>query len=255
MHPILFKIGSLEIPSYGVILVSAFLIASFLIRREAPALGLPKDKIQDLALTTLLMGLVGAKLLLILIDLPYYLKNPDQLLHTLRSAGVLYGGVILGLATAVFLVKRYKLPVWDTLDLLAPLMAMGIGIGRLGCFCAGCCYGVEYHGPLAVVFPDHPYCEAPAGVELFPIQLLAVINGLVLFALLFWLLKHRRYKGQVTGFFLLLYGLSRFGIEYLRGDSHRGVWLGGLLSTSQLIALGMMVGAVIVILRRRKEKV
>jgi phosphatidylglycerol:prolipoprotein diacylglycerol transferase len=249
MHPILFKIGPLEIPTYGVILVSAFLIANFLIKKEAGALHLPVQKTQDMALTVLLMGLVGSKTLLILIDLPYYIKNPGQLIHTLRSAGVLYGGVILGLLTAIYLIRKHQFPIWNTLDLFAPLMAMGIGIGRLGCFFAGCCYGIEYHGPLSVVFPSNPYCEAPAGVSLFPVQLLAVLNGLLLFALLLWMLKHRKFRGQIAGSFLFLYALARFLLEFLRGDAVRGIWLGGLMSTSQIIALAMMAGAVVLLIK------
>ena len=254
MHPILFKIGPLEIPTYGVILVSAFLLANYVIKREAEGFGLPVQKIQDLALTVLLMGLVGSKLLLILIDLPYYLKNPQQLLHTIRSAGVLYGGVIAGLLTAIYLVRRYKLPLWDTLDFCSPLMVLGIGIGRLGCFFAGCCYGMPYSGPFSVVFPAHPYCEAPPGVELFPIQLIAVVNGLLLFTFLFWFLKRRRFKGQVFGLFILLYGVARFLIEFLRGDTHRGIWMGGHISTSQIIALGMVAGASVLLFKLRNKE-
>jgi len=253
MHPILFKIGPLEIPTYGVILVTAFLLATFLIRREASRMGLPVQKLQDLALSVLIMGLVGAKLLLILLDLPYYIKNPDELLHTIRSAGVLYGGVILGLATAIFLIRKHRLPIWDTLDLFAPLMAMGIGIGRLGCFFAGCCYGMPYSGPLAIVFSEHEYCEAPAGVELFPVQLLAVLNGLIIFGFLFWLLRRRKFQGQIVGLFLLIYGFARFCLEFLRGDTHRGIWFDGLMSTSQIIAAIMMVGALALLAIQRKR--
>ena len=184
MHPILVDLGPITIPTYGSILVVAFLLCAFLMKREAQRRNLPPQKMVDLAVVTLLFGLLGAKLLLIIVDFPEYLEDPKRLLSTIRAAGVLYGGILGGFAAAAWYVKRHKLPVIPVLDLFSPFLALGIGLGRLGCFSAGCCYGISYEGPMALHFPHHPYCEAPPDLGLFPIQLLAFMNAIVLFFIL-----------------------------------------------------------------------
>ncbi|PIE89382.1 MAG: prolipoprotein diacylglyceryl transferase [Acidobacteria bacterium] len=251
MHPILFEFGSLKIPTYGVILVTAFLIAMALVKVEARRMHLPVEALQDLALWVLIGGLVGAKLLYILLDLPYYIENPHKLWDTIQSAGVLYGGVILGIGTAVYLIRKHNLPLWNTLDLFAPLLAMGIGIGRLGCFFAGCCHGKAYSGPLSVVYPASEYCSAPSGIEFFPIQLVAVVDGLLLFAFLFWLARRRKFQGQIAALFMLLYGIVRFIEEFFRGDTGRGLWFNDTISTSQIIAIGMILAAILIFSLKR----
>lgn len=257
MHPILFHIGDFPIASYGVNLAIAFIISTFLLGREAERQGLDKNDVMDVAVYGLVVGLLCSKLLLILLDLNYYLSNPGEILKTLRSAGVLYGGQIGGLAFAYWLLRRRKLPAWKTFDIAMPYLALAIGLGRISCLLAGCCHGMPYDGPFAIVFPDAPYCEAPPGVSLFPVQALAVINGILLFALLLWVLrKHYRFPGQVAALFMGLYGLTRGLLEFLRGDDVRGLWLGGLVSTSQLIALGFMIlaAALYFTLKKRAEK-
>ena len=87
MHPILFKIGSFEVPTYGTILVIAFLLSIALLKREAKHVGIPPEKATDTALVGLLFGLVGAKILLILVDLPYYFENPGEILGTFVRQG------------------------------------------------------------------------------------------------------------------------------------------------------------------------
>ncbi len=253
MHPILFEIGGFQIPSYGAFLVLAFAMALYLLRREAPAHGLDAEKIGDTAIMGLLFGLAGAKLLLILVDLPYYLEHPDRLLSTLRSAGVVYGGLIGGAAGMLWYMRRHRLPLWRTLDVMAPFAALGVGLGRMSCLMAGCCHGFRYDGPLHLVFPDHPLCEAPPGVGLFPVQPLDLLNGVALFFLLRHWLRHRyRFEGQIIIAFMFLYALTRGLIELLRGDTVRGIWLGGL-STSQLISIITLIAAIALHLKMSKQ--
>ena len=253
MHPILFKIGRFELPAYGVILVAVFLLVTWLLRREASRLGLNARKTGDLALITLLFGLVGAKLLLILVDWELYIREPVKILGTLRSAGVIYGGLVVGSAGAIWYMRKHKLPMWQTLDVLAPFAALGVGLGRLSCLMAGCCYGIPYEGPFALHFPDHPYCDAPAGVGLFPIQLLSLLNGILLFLGLLWLLRKNAFPGSVIAAYAFFYGLTRGLIEIFRGDEVRGLWLNELLSTSQIIAVGSMVFGLALYLKLRKN--
>ncbi len=253
MHPILFEIGGFQIPSYGAFLVLAFGVALFLVRREAPAYGLDAEKVGDTAIMGLLFGLAGAKVLLILIDLPYYLEHPERLLSTLRSAGVVYGGLIGGAFGVLWYIRRHRLPLWRTLDVMAPFAALGVGLGRLSCLMAGCCHGYPYTGPLHMVYPEHPLCEAPAGVGLFPVQALDLLNGVALFFLLRYWLRHRyRFEGQIIIAFMFLYALTRGLIEQLRGDTARGIWLGGL-STSQLIGIASLVVAAALYFKQSRQ--
>lgn len=254
MHPILFKIGSLEIPAYGVTLILVIFLCLFLLKREAARMKLDPDKIADLAFFGIIGGIVGAKLLLVLVELPRFIENPADLKGVLRSAGVIYGGQIVGFLTVIYFAKRKKIDPWLILDITAPFIALGIGLGRLGCFLAGCCHGIRHDGFLAVHFPDHPLCEAPANVGLFPTQLLSLAFGVALFFFLRYLLRRRAFPGQIFLAFIGLYGLGRGLIEFLRGDDVRGIYLNGLLSTSQLIALSGMVFAAFLYLRRRPAK-
>ena len=252
MHPILIEIGTVKIPSYGAILVLAFLTASFFLRREATRQGLDGQKTTDMALVGLLFGLLGSKLLLILVDLPEYVSNPQLLLGTIRSAGVIYGGQLGGALGVWWYIRRHNLPLWKSFDVMTPFLALGIGLGRLSCLMAGCCFGRPYSGPFALHFPEHPYCDAPAQMGLFPTQILALLNGIALCLLLVTLLRRRSFDGQVTFAFVFLYGLTRTLIEFLRGDEVRGLWLGNTLSTSQVIALfAMGVSATFYILKRK----
>lgn len=250
MHPILFTIFGFDVPAYGVALVGAFIISTYLLRREGVRMDLDPEKLTDAAVSGLLFGLIGAKALLILVELDRFIANPAELLDTIRSAGVIYGGQLGGGIGVVWYLHRNKMPMLKTLDLMAPHLALGIGLGRIACLMAGCCYGVHYDGPFALHFPEHPQCAAPAAVGLFPIQIVSLINGVMLYSVLVWLLRRRRFDGQILAAFVFLYGLTRAVIEVYRGDGVRGVWFDGLISTSQLIALCGMAAAGVYLARQ-----
>lgn len=251
MHPVLLTIGKFQLPTYGVILVIAFLTATHLIRREAERMGLDARKTADTAIMGLLFGLVGAKALLILIDLPFYLAHPGELLGTIRLAGVVYGGVLGGIAGIFWYVRRHNLPAWDTFDVLAPFAALGMGIGRLGCFFSGCCYGMPYEGPLAMS-AEYTHCTT-CSTTVFPVQLLGVLNGIVLCLVLVAILRRRKFEGQVLLAFGFLYGVTRGLIEFLRGDDEeRGLWFDGSISTSQIVAIIFILVSVMLYYQRRK---
>ncbi len=253
MHPILFEVFGFKLPAYGALLVLTFLVCTYFMKREAGRMKLDPQKTWDAAIAGLLFGLVGSKLLLILIDLPYYWSNPAELLGTIRSAGVIYGGVLGGAAGVIWYIRRHKLPLWTTLDVMAPFLALGMGLGRVSCIAAGCCYGVPHEGFLALTFPDHPMCEAPAGVGLFPVQIVDLINGVLLCLLLVALLRRQKFPGQTTLAFFFIYGWTRGIIEFWRGDKVRGLWFGGHVSTSQVIAAAAIVVSAIWYLKRRKD--
>jgi phosphatidylglycerol:prolipoprotein diacylglycerol transferase len=249
MHPILFEFGNWPVYSYGVLLAAAYLAALQLAVVRARRQGLDGSKVMDLGIYLIIAALVGAKLMLVAVDFNYFVSRPGELLSLVRAGGVFYGGLIAAVAVAFWLVRRYGLPIWTTADLFAPGIALGHVIGRLGCLLAGCCYGRPTDVPWAITFTD-PVAAAnvgtPLGVPLHPTQLYdAGAELLIMIVLLATERKGRVFAGRTFWLYILLYGVSRFVVEFFRGDE-RGSMMG--LSTSQFIsvvavplAVGMLV--------------
>jgi phosphatidylglycerol:prolipoprotein diacylglycerol transferase len=238
MHPILFEFGSWPVYSYGVLLAVAYLAALQLAVVRARRIGLDGSRVMDLGIYLIIAALVGAKLMLVVVDFNYFLSKPGELLSLVRAGGVFYGGLIVAVAVGLWLVRRYGLPMWTTADLFAPGIALGHVIGRLGCLLAGCCYGRPTDVPWAITFTD-PVAAAnvgtPLGIPLHPTQLYdAGAELLIMIGLLLTERKGRTYPGRTFWLYILLYGVSRFIIEMYRGDE-RGAMLG--LSTSQFISV------------------
>ncbi|GBC78970.1 Prolipoprotein diacylglyceryl transferase [bacterium HR09] len=254
MHPILVDFGFLELPTYGVLLAVGLFLGLWTAKRRAARAGLPAEKVVDFGVWVVLGGLLGGKVLLVVTD-PSYLTSFAGIVALLRAGGVFYGGLLGALVVAALLVRRWRLPFWLLADSLAPSVALGHFFGRLGCFFAGCCYGASCSAPWAVVFSDPKAAEVsgtPLGVPLHPTQLYEAAFNLANYLFLAWLFRRsveRRLGGQVLGFYLVNYGVARFVIEFFRGDADRGFVLGGLLSTSQAIALVMAPLGVFLIVR------
>jgi phosphatidylglycerol:prolipoprotein diacylglycerol transferase len=253
VHPELLRIGSFVLPTYGVLLAAGFLAALWLLRRRAPKFGLSPDTVSDIGIWILLAGLLGSKILLVVVEWPQYVRSWSALGELLRSAGVFYGGLIGATLAGAFLLRRKHLSFWTFTDVAAPTVALGQAIGRLGCFSAGCCWGAACHLPWAVTFTD-PVAErnvgVPLNVPLHPTQLYEAA-GTLLLCLLLIAFERRRFPGETFARYLLGYGLLRGTIELFRGDP-RGSVFGGV-STSQFIALlGILAAAAIWVLQRRK---
>ena len=259
MYPELFRIGSFPINTYGVFLALAFLTAILITVKLAAREGLPRERIYDLSLWMLLASLIGSKVMMLLVE-PEYQENPLRLLSLdfLRSGGVFYGGLLGAVLTGFFLMKRYQLPWWKTADVCAPGIAIGNFFGRQGCFAAGCCWGKPTSLPWGVQFTErgHEITGVPIEAHLHPTQLYESFSMLLVFFLLLWLNKRKRFDGQVILLYALLYSIIRFAIEFVRDDP-RGDILGLTtltgLSTSQLISLVVAAAAlVILVIRWRK---
>ena len=244
MHPELLRIGSFALPTYGVLLASGFLAALWLLRRRAPAYGVPPDSAADVAIWLLLAGLVGAKLLLLVVEGPRYLTSWDGFVEFLRSGGVFYGGLLGAVVALAVMLRKKSIGFWTFVDMAAPSVALGHAIGRLGCLSAGCCWGRDCRLPWAITFTD-PAAErnvgVPLNVPLHPTQIYEAAGLFVLCGVLV-ALGRPRFKGQIFATYLGLYGLLRGTIEFFRGDP-RGAVLHGAVSTSQVIALGGILAA------------
>ena len=256
MHPRLFelpwtipRIGMITVYTYGVLLAAAYLLGLQLALKRARARHLDSTRVMDLGIYIIISALVGAKLLLLVTDFQTFKSNPAELLNLLREGGVFYGGLLVAVTVALWYIKRVGLPLWTTCDVFAPGIALGHIIGRFGCFFAGCCFGRPTTVPWAITFTD-PFAAAnvgtPLNVPLHPTQLYeAGAEFLILIVLLTTEKRGRKFAGRTFWLYMLLYSVSRFVIEFYRGDERGSV---GPLSTSQFVsvilaplAVGMLV--------------
>jgi phosphatidylglycerol:prolipoprotein diacylglycerol transferase len=238
MYPRLFELGPITVYTYGVLLAAAYLLGLKFAMVRAKTRGLDAVRVLDLGIYIIISALVGAKLLLLITDFRSFRADPRELLTLARSGGVFYGGLILAVIVALWYIRRAGLPLWTTCDVFAPGIALGHVVGRFGCFFAGCCYGKPTTLPWGITFTD-PFAAAnvgtPLGVHLHPTQLYeAGAEALILLGLLLTEKKGKPYPGRTFWLYILLYAVSRFIIEYFRGDERGTV---GIFSTSQFISL------------------
>ena len=214
--------------------------------RNSERLGIDGDKAWNLGILVVLCGIIGAKVLYVVNEWSYYSAQPSEIfsINTLQAGGVFSGGLLAAFAAAAWYVWKHKMPALGTCDAFAPGLALGHAIGRIGCFAAGCCYGKETHHWWGVVF-HNPLAKSitgtPLGVPLEPTQLFESAVELANFFFLMWLLKRRKFDGQVFGAFMFIYGVARFFLEYLRDDPGRGSAFGGAMTGTQLIAIGLVL--------------
>jgi phosphatidylglycerol:prolipoprotein diacylglycerol transferase len=249
MLPKLIQFGTFYLPTYGVLVAAAFLVALWLTSRLAKDAGMNPEVIVNLGVYCALAGIVGAKVLMIAMD-PSYRANPAEIfsLATLQSAGIFYGGLIAAILMAFIYMRRNHLPFFSTADLFAPGLALGHGIGRLGCFAAGCCWGKPTHLPWAVVFtnPDARAVGVPMGIPLHPTQIYESISEFVICGMLYFFARKPHRPGSILGGYLALYGVTRFLVEFLREHDESNP-LGLALSLEQWISLGLAaVGAYLI---------
>jgi phosphatidylglycerol:prolipoprotein diacylglycerol transferase len=253
MFPRLFTWGSFTLHTYGLLVAIGFLAGIYTAQRFARRFGLNPDQIFNLSVYLAIGAIVGAKLFLILQDWRFYLGHPGQLLSLslLESAGIFYGGLIVALLVSVVYVRRQKLSWLAVGDAIVPGVAVGHAIGRLGCFSAGCCWGKATKHFWGIIFTSayaHRTVGVPLGVPLEPTQLLGSAAEVVLFIILWRMASRRKFIGQLTAVYLVLYGIWRFCIDFLRYYSAQALFFHNSLTAAQLtslcaIALGLGIYA------------
>jgi len=247
MHPILIQIGPLTIASYGFLFALGALLAILLAFSKARKENIDLKVFTDFIFYVMILSLLGAKLLLLLTNLGYYLKYPAEIKYLLTSGGTFFGGLIAGAVFAVWFMRRHKLSYRVLGDIAGPSLALGHFFGRLGCFAAGCCWGREAgHFSLAVTFSSakaNDLTGVPLHTALYPTQLFEALLNFVNFIILYFAYRKRTFKGQVFALYILNYSMIRFAGEYFRGDPDRGYIFGGMehplasLSVPQLICI------------------
>jgi phosphatidylglycerol:prolipoprotein diacylglycerol transferase len=255
VFPRLFHIGNFSMPTYGFLVALGVLIGLWISVRNSQRQGIDPEKAWNLGILVVLCGIIGAKVLYILVDLGYYMAHPREIfsLGTLQAGGVFSGGLVAALAAAIWYVRANRMPGLATCDAFAPGLALGHAIGRVGCFAAGCCWGKPTHSFLGVTFHNplaNAWVGTPLGIPLEPTQLFESAVELANFFILSWLIKRKKFDGQVIGAYLFLYGFARYFLEFLRDDPGRGEVFGGAMTGTQLISILLVIAGGVLWLRR-----
>lgn len=252
MHPILFRFNTpdflngifpdtLTIYSYGfLIALGAILAQYYTAYHSKKQFNISFDQTQILFLLLVFAVVVGGKFFLIFEDPARYLSHPGDLLKNFGKGFVFYGSLIFALAALYYYIRYYKIPLLPMLDIIAGTTCIVHGMGRLGCFLSGCCYGTETDSFIGMSFKEGNGIDA----HLHPTQL---YSSLLIWSIFFYLLyirKRQEFQGQLFLTYLILYSAGRSIIEIFRGDESRGYVIEGFLSNSQFISLIIFLGAI-----------
>lgn len=197
MHPILFQIGNLKIYSYGVMVALGFLAAVYFTGCEAKKRGMSQEKIFDVYLCAMIFGIIGARLLHVILDIGYYSGHPLDIIMINRGGLAFQGGLVFGILAAIVTIKKLKLPLLSTADMMIPYVALAQSIGRIGCFLNGCCYGIS---------------------ALYPTQIFLSLFFLAMFVVLKKIYENEKTDGIVFAWYMFLFSSGSFFLDFLRGD-------------------------------------
>ena len=227
-------LGPITIYMYGLMVAIGFASALFLCNYRGKKRGLSEDTIFGIFLCALIGGMVGCRLLYYIVELPAIMEDPS-ILWDFKNGYVVYGGIIGGIVTSYVYCRIKKENFISYFDLVMPAVSMAQGFGRIGCFCAGCCYGRETHAWYGITFTHSDF--APNGVSLIPTQLISSAGDFLICGVLLWYASKNPKPGRVAAGYLVLYGVGRFLIEFLRNDYRGSI---GIFSTSQIISFGIV---------------
>lgn len=235
MHPILFKVGSFTIYTYGFcIAIGALLGFAYMYWQGKKQYGLTFDQSNNLFILLVLAGVVGGKFFMIFEDPSLYLSQPKKLFS--GSGFVFYGSLLTTIPVMLWYFKKIKVPVLGMLDVMAAVTCIVHGFGRIGCFMAGCCYGKPTHSAFGVIFTD-PVCQAePLHTTLHPTQLYEAGFIFTLLIILTIIKSRKQFNGQLFLIYLIAYAIGRAVLEIFRGDIDRGFLIKDVLSNSQFIS-------------------
>jgi phosphatidylglycerol---prolipoprotein diacylglyceryl transferase len=241
MHPILFEIGSFTIYPYGFcIAVGAVSGFAYMAWQGKKQFGTTFDQSNTLFLLIVISAVIGGKLFIIFEE-PSYLSNPSKLFS--GNGFVFYGSLLTCIPLMLWFFRKHKIPLWPMLDVMAVVTGILHACGRIGCFMAGCCYGIPTDSFVGVIFTN-PVCQAdPLNTSLHPTQLYEAGFILMILIVLLLLKNGKQFAGQLFLIYLIMYAVGRGVIEIFRGDIERGFLIEGLLSTSQFISILFIAGA------------
>lgn len=247
MHPVLFDLGGFPLHAYGILGATGFVVMAALALRDARHKGFDADALVDVIFWTSLAALAGARGLFV-VQHPEVIDGLWDVVNARNGGLVFYGAPIVGLPVAVWLMRRRGLPFRPVLDTFGKTLPLAHGISRIGCLLAGCCYGLPTDLPWGVTY-DHPLSVAPHDVARHPVQAYEALGLFALSAAMFVLDRRKTFDGQVVLGWLGGYALLRMVTELFRGDAEREFVVPGLVSTSQGVAVVVLI--VVAVLWRR----
>lgn len=236
----LFTIRNLTIHGYGLMIGIGIIAAYLLTEYRTNKRKLDSDVLLSIAVWGVVGGLIGAKLLYYITIWDEILESPKRLLD-IGDGFVVYGGIIGGVLGGYLVSRVKKIPFFTYADLVLPSVALAQGFGRIGCFLAGCCYGMPTDSAFGIIFTNSDF--APNGIRLVPTQLISSGLDFLHCALLIWAAGRIRTPGRVSALYLIFYSAGRFVLEFFRGDLIRGTV--GALSTSQFISVFIFAAGIL----------
>lgn len=253
MRPVLFHIGSLPIRSYGLLIAVAFLLGIWLGRRRAARRGLDPDLIIDLSVVVILVAIAGARLAYVAVRWDYYFHDPLAILRIWEGGLAQYGGMIAGTLVGLWFFRKRGVDIWEGADILAPSLALGVAIGRIGCFLNGCCFGKACDLPWGVVFSRDSIAGMQfPGVHLHPTELYESLMAFIVFLVLLAVDRRRPFRGLLFWLFVTLLSAYRFLVDPIRHYESESiaVRLGGLaLTNNQVVGLALMALSAVFLVR------
>jgi phosphatidylglycerol:prolipoprotein diacylglycerol transferase len=263
MYPILVRIGPITIHTYGLMMAVGVASALWFVFVQSKKHDLPSSKIIDMAFYTIIISLIGAKLILLVGNFSYYMRYWRELLSLARSGGVFQGGLTFGIIFALWYFRKHRIPTWKAADIITPALALGHGFGRIGCLSAGCCYGTECSLPWGMIFESKYASDltgVPLGIPLHPTQLYEAALNFLNFFVLFFILRKKRFDGQVFSFYIINYSIIRYFVEFYRGDHPAKAFIFRnpspylSLTVPQLFCILALIAGVAMLLILRKKK-
>jgi len=245
MHPVLLELGSLPIRSYGVAMAAAFLVGILVARRRARAANIDPNLIIDLAFFIMIFSIAGARAAYVAGRWDWFSQHLSHVPRIWDGGLVLYGGLLAGTVTGLVFFWRRGIDPWLGADIVAPSLALGVAIGRMGCFLNGCCFGRPCQLPWAVTFPPGSYADqAFGGTAVHPTQIYASLAALAFFFVLLAVGTRKPFHGFLLSLFVMLLAAYRFLIDPLRHyESVSFVTRAGAftLTKNQAAGLGLIV--------------
>ena len=246
---------AVRVPTYGVMLALAFSAGYFTCLYRTMKLGESPAHIENLFLLVVVASVVGSRGFHVLFEEPsFYWNHPGKIFAIWEGGYTFYGAMLASVAVLFVYCWRTKIDYLTFGDIAAPATALGLCIGRVGCFAAGCCWGKPTSSFLGVTYTHPDSFAAVKGIPLHPTQLYESLGALFIFFYLTWRFRNRQYPGQIFFHGLLIYAVMRFLVEIFRGDDYRGYLFNGLLSYSQFISLAIFAVAAVSIFRFGRKR-
>lgn len=257
MRPFIFHIGSMGVPAFFFSIMVGSLVGTFYAAHIAKKEGSDPVVMLDFGILSIISSVIGSRLFHVVVENPmYYWEHPIRVFYFWQGGFVSIGAFMLSVMSCLIYLRWRKLPIFKNFDIVTMGVPFAIFFVRTGCLCAGCCYGKPTDFFVHLVFnnPGSTAGHFYPGVPLHATQIYSMLNAVVMFFVLHWVRKRKRFDGQLLATFLMYYGVTRFFIEEpLRGDVDRGVYFNGLISTGQIsMAVFFAVGMAIWLIQKRR---